>query len=76
MDIQLDKLRVAYELAKVRKRKPSGRAYTDKDVAQAFLTQNSSMISKVLSGAAKSGNVVDGLIAFIQSVDPGLLKDE
>lgn len=74
MEIQLDKLRIAYEMAKVRKRKPTGKAYTDKDVAREFMSQNSSMISKVLSGTAKSDRVTKSLISFIQSVDPALLE--
>ena len=74
MEIQLDKLRVAYEVAKVRKRKKNGRAYTDLDVANEFLTQNSSMISKILSGSAKSVRVTESLVKFINSVDPSLLK--
>lgn len=74
-DIPIERLRIAYELAKVRKRKPSGRAFTDQDVAKAFLTQNSSMISKVLSGSAKSEVVVQGLVRFIRSVDPSLLQE-
>ncbi len=74
MENQLEKLRVAYEMAKVRKRKTNGRAFTDRDVASEFLTQNSSMISKVLSGSAKSERVVESLVKFINSVDPSLLK--
>jgi len=74
MEIQLEKLRIAYEMAKVRKRKPTGKAYTDKDVAREFMSQNSSMISKVLSGTAKSDRVTKSLIIFIQSVDPALLE--
>jgi hypothetical protein len=74
MEIQLEKLRIAYEMAKVRKRKPTGKAYTDKDVAREFMSQNSSMISKVLSGTAKSDRVAKSLISFIQSVDPALLE--
>ena len=74
MDYEIERLRVAYEMAKVRKRKPNGRAYTDRDVAREYLTQNSSMISKVLSGSAKSEKVVESLVKFISSVDPDLLK--
>ncbi len=74
MHMSLDKLRIAYEMAKVRKRGANGKAYTDRDVANEFLTQDSSMISKVLSGSAKSKVVVDSVIQFIQSVDPKLLK--
>lgn len=74
MQISIDKLRIAYEMAKVRKRGPAGKAYTDRDVAKEFMTQDSSMISKVLSGSATSKTVVDALITFIQSVDPKLLK--
>lgn len=74
MHISLDKLRIAYETAKVQKRGANGKAYTDRDVAKEFLTQDSSMISKVLSGSAKSKVVVDSVIDFIQSVDPKLLK--
>jgi hypothetical protein len=74
MDNQLERLRVAYEMAKVRKRMPNGRAYTDREVAREYLTQNSSMISKVLSGSAKSERVVGSLIKFIKSVDPSLLE--
>lgn len=74
MDIPLERLRIAYETAKVRKRKDNGKAYTDRDVALEYLTQNSSMISKVLSGSAKSERVVSSLVNFINSVDPNLLK--
>lgn len=74
MDIELERLRLAYELAKVRKRKENGKAYTDRDVARDFMTQNSSMISKVLNGSAKSERVVQSLVSFIESVDPSLLK--
>jgi hypothetical protein len=74
MDISIEKLRIAYEMAKVRKRNNEGKAYTDKDVAREFLTQNSSMISKVISGKAKSEVVKAKLIEFICSVDPRLLK--
>lgn len=74
MDISIEKLRIAYEMAKVRKRNTDGKAYTDKDVAREFLTQNSSMISKVISGKAKSEIVRSKLIAFVRSVDPRLLS--
>jgi hypothetical protein len=74
MDNELERLRVAYEMAKVRKRQTNGKAYTDREVAREYLTQNSSMISKVLSGSAKSERVVESLVKFINSVDPNLLK--
>jgi hypothetical protein len=74
MNIELDRLRIAYEMAKVQKRKANGKAYTDREVARDYLTQNSSMISKVLSGSAKSERVVESLVNFINSVDPKLLK--
>lgn len=74
MEIELEKLRLAYELAKVRKRKENGKAFTDRDVARDYMTQNSSMISKVLNGTAKSDRVVKSLVSFIESVDPRLLK--
>jgi len=74
MQISLDKLRIAYEMAKVQKRGATGKAFTDRDVAKEFLSQDSSMISKVLSGSAKSKVVIESIIRFIQSVDPKLLK--
>jgi hypothetical protein len=74
MENRLERLRIAYEMAKVRKRQPNGKAYTDRAVAREYLTQNSSMISKVLSGSAKSERVVESLVKFINSVDPSLLK--
>jgi len=65
------KIRIAYDIAKAARRDPAtGKQYTDRDFAQAYLDSNFSMVTKILTGKAVSKPTLDAICRFIADSEP------
>ena len=65
--IDLIQIRIAFELSKsVKRDRITGKALSNRKFAKHFLNQDASMVSKVLSGNAKSKPVMNSILRFIK----------
>jgi len=70
-NLNLVRIQIAYDISKAANRcKTTRKAFTDAKFAQMYLIQDSSMISKVLSGSAVSKPVLTSILDFIEKSRP------
>ena len=75
MSIDINALRVAYEISKVVRRDPETlKMYTDRDFAREYLDCDFSMVTKVLRGKAVSKPTTDAVIKFILDSQQSIKK--